>query len=288
MKERRSPAPEAPANSHISGDYIRHSRANYGAYAKISQSENPQGSFDENDQVTPDLTESGVELAKQEAQKYFAELDPQKVKLFFVSSNESRAIETANIYRETAKNLGFEIIKPEHSRSQIADELAGGEIRVIENLSINSENIMIDGIFSPASLRGRPDLNLVPSEVKEKYLRAIAIIDADDRGSWGANFSAHGEAIKKIFPEIKSATDIYESKFKNFLRLYKFAEQKAEEAGDEVGPIKVLAFGHENMMLHALGKFFGNGQLKNCEAVGFESADDGIKMIFRGEEKELK
>jgi hypothetical protein len=277
-----------PKKPEFSTDYVRHSRASYGTYAKISQSENPQQAFDKNDQVTPDLTEAGVELAKQEAEKYFAELDPKEVKIFFVSSNEARTVETANIYRAVAKEMGFEVIKPEHSRSQISEEIADGEIRVIENLSINSENIMIDGIFSPAFLRGSPDLSLVSDEVKEKYLQAIAIIDSDDRGSWGANYAVHDKAIKEIFPEVKSAVDIYESKFKNFLRLYKFAEQKAAEAGDEVGSIKVLAFGHENMMAHALNEFFGNSQLKNCEVVGFESTDDGIKITYRGEGAEIK
>lgn len=277
-----------PKKQEFSADYVRHSKSTYGTYAKISQSENPQQAFDKKDQVTPDLTEAGIELAKQEAEKYFSGLNPKEVKLFFVSSNEARTVETASIYRAVAKEMGFEIIKPEHSRSQISDEIAGGEIRVIENISINSENIMIDGIFSPAFLRGSPDLSLVSEEVKEKYLQAIKIIDSDDRGSWGANFAAHDKAIKEIFPEVKSAIDLYESKFKNFLRLYEFAEKKAAEAGDEVGPIKVLAFGHENMMAHALNEFFGNSQLKNCEVVGFESTEDGIKMTYRGEEAEIK
>lgn len=272
----------------FSADYVRHSRASYGTYAKISQSENPQRAFDKNDQVTPDLTETGVELARQEAKKYFADFDPKEVKLFFVSSNEARTVETANIYRVVAKEMGFEVIKPEHSRSQISEETADGEIRVIETLSINSENIMIDGIFSPAFLRGNPDLSLIPEEVKEKYLQAIAIIDSDDRGSWGANYAAHDEEIKKIFPEVKSAIDIYQSKFKKLLRLYGFAEKKAAESGNEIGSIKVLAFGHENMMIQVLKELFNSTQLKNCEVVSFKSTEDGIKMTYRGEEAEVK
>lgn len=288
MREGKNIASSPSKESEVSADYIRHSKSSYGTYAKISQSENPQASFDKNDQVTPDLTEAGVELARQEAEKYFSELSPEEVKLFFVSSNEARTLETANIYRLVAKEMGFEVIKSEHSRSQISEEIADGEIRAIETLSINSENIMIDGIFSPAFLRGNLDLSLVPKDVREKYLQAIAIIDADDRGSWGANYAAHDEAIKKIFPEVKSAVDIYESKFKNLLRLYEFAEKKAAEAGEELGPIKILAFGHENMMIHVLRELFKNTQLKNCEVVGFESAENGIKMTYRGEDVELK
>jgi hypothetical protein len=109
---------------------------------------------------TPDLPESGVELAKEKAKEFFENLDPEKDILFFASSNEARALETANIYREIAKEKGFEIVRPENSRSGLSEELSDGDIRVVKILSIypyGETNAVIDSVFNPPSRRG--DIN---------------------------------------------------------------------------------------------------------------------------------
>lgn len=270
----------------FSADYIRHSNASYKTYVDVAKSENSQQAFNSKEQLTPDLTEFGVELAKEEAEGYFANLDPEEDQLFFVSSNEARAIETANIYRGVAKDEGFLIIKPENARSEISEEIADGEIRVIENLSINSPNMLLDGVFNSPNCRKNTNLNSLTAEEKERYQKAIAIVNADDQGSWGANFAKHGASVKEILPEIKSPEDQYNTKFKNLLRLFKFGQEKTTTSGVEK-KIKVLAFGHENMMVYALQTYFKENSLTNCEVVNFESDAGEINMSYREQKAKI-
>lgn len=67
--------------------YTRHSNAGYKTYEKILASDEPLAHLDPEEQVTPDLSEKGIEFAKSEAEKLFNTLDPQADELFFVSSN---------------------------------------------------------------------------------------------------------------------------------------------------------------------------------------------------------
>ena len=154
--EKRINADRRPGNN--SADFVRHSISSYKTYGKLVASENPTGKFNPDEQVTPDLPEKGIDLAKQEAEKYFASLDLQKDIIFFASSNEARALETANIFRQVAHEKGFEIIKPEKSRSKLSDEIADSEIRVLKNLSIypdHETNSVVDSVFSPSAQRGK-------------------------------------------------------------------------------------------------------------------------------------
>ena len=70
--------------------YIRHSKALYQTYGKILASEDPQQGFDPEEQVSPDLTPEGIELAQKKAEEFFDELDPEKdvVFLFLVMKRE--------------------------------------------------------------------------------------------------------------------------------------------------------------------------------------------------------
>lgn len=123
--------------------FIRHSKAGYKTQEAIERSGNPRAAFNPEDQVTPDLTPEGREFAREKAEEFFDGLDPAQDKLFFVSSNEARALETGNAYREVAEARGFEIITPEKSGTRVAEEIGGGQIRTLNNLSLNSQDILL-------------------------------------------------------------------------------------------------------------------------------------------------
>ena len=275
-----------PKGDGFSADFIRHAPAGYETYKVVRESEHPMQPFNAEKQVTPDLTPVGIELARAEAKKYFDHLDCEKDELFFFSSNEARAIETANIYRNVAKERGFSIIKPEHSRSKISDDSAEGDIRILSTVSINSKNLLVDSIFNPSDRRGNIDLEKMPAEIRGTYEKAVAVIDNDDQGSWGANFAKHGDEIKNFFPDVRTAKEVYDRNFKNFLDFVSLGRKKAEENGRL--NIKVLVFGHENMVIYALEKYFGSGELKNCEVINFQLQGDKINMSYRGQSVDLK
>lgn len=276
----------------VSADFIRHSISSYKTYAEIMASEEPMQQFNPNEQLTPDLLEKGVALAKQEAEKFFATMDPEKDLIFFASSDEARAVETANIYRQVAHEKGFEIVKPEHSRSKLSDEIAEGEIRIIQNLSIygsnSKSNAVIDSVFNPPEKRGETNWDAIDDpELKIRFKQASAIIEADDRGSFGPNFVAHGEEVKKIFPEITTAEELYKNQFGNLIKLLKFGLEKTQSAQPEKN-VKILAFGHENYLMHALEKLLQEDGIKNCETMHFSIDDEGIKAKFRGKEAQIE
>lgn len=269
--------------------FTRHSRSTYKTYGEMVSSEDPTKSFEPENQSLPDLPEAGVELARQEAEKFFATLDNTKDILFFASSNEARAVETANIYRETAKEKGFEIVKPEQSRSGLSDTLAGGEIRIVKTLSIypdKNTNALIDSVFNPPAKRGNINWSVVDPELKRRFDEASKIIEADDQGSFGPNMAKHGEKIKEILPEIHTAEELFETNFKNIVRLIKFGIKKAAEANSEK-KIKILAFGHENYLMYALEKYFHEEGINNCETIHFEQNGDTIEATFRNKTNEI-
>ncbi|OGY94911.1 MAG: hypothetical protein A2406_01325 [Candidatus Komeilibacteria bacterium RIFOXYC1_FULL_37_11] len=263
----------------------RHSEAEYRTNRAILEND-PEGSLDPEDQISPDLSEKGKKLAREKAEEFFSKLNHQEDSLFFVSSNQIRAIETANIYREVAKEKGFEILKPEHTRSEYSEDMSGGDIRVVQSLSLQVPNMIIQHVFSREEALKGVDWDKVSEETKEKWDRARKIIEADDHGSWGANYYYHSEEIKKIFPELKSAKDLDEAQFKNVLRLVKFADKKIKESGSEK-KIKILGFGHENYLGVALNEYFQDHEIKNCETVSFQVDEDNIKASFRGQEKDI-
>lgn len=277
---------EAKPDKSLSADYFRHSKAGYKTYIEMLK-KSPSSPFDKEKQIIPDLTESGVEIAKESAQKYFETLNPQNTALFFVSSNEARAVETASIYREVAKITGFEIIVPKHSRSSISDEIANGEIRILNTLSLNHQNILANMAFSPARYRTGINFDNVSPDEKDRFEKATAIIDADDQGSYAKNYEKYSEQIKSIYPEIKSSHDLYETEFNNMKRLLHFANEKMQ-ANNLKKSVKILAFGHENMLAEALKIKFQEDSIDNCEIFNINfNEDDSIKGTFRGKDNTL-
>lgn len=271
----------------VSADYIRHSKAAYKTYGAIVGSEEPTKPFDPEAQVTPDLTAEGKALAEQEARKYYERLDPQQDQLFFVSSNEARALETADIYRRIAHEKGFEVVKPTQTRSEYATNLTEGEVRVLNTLSLNSKNMVLDFMFNPRVGRKAINWEAVDPAMKEKFERGAALVESSDQGTFGANFLKHSAEVKRLVPEISSAVDLYETRFKGMLRLALWAEKRASTEELKGKHLKIMAFGHENALVHPLKEFFEEEGLNNCEVVEFSLADGKIEATYRGKEKEI-
>lgn len=268
----------------IEAYYHRHSKANYNEYNKIMAGENPEAPFDHKKQDSQDISEAGISLAREKAKEFFDGLDPKTDVLFFVSSNEARAIDTADIYRREAKARGFRILAPDHPRSEYANQVGEGEIRTVGPLSINAKNVTVDMVFS--AILPQVNWEKVDPVTKERYAAARRIIDADNRGSWGANFQAHAEEIKKIIPEIPTPQEMYQIEFRNLTRLLKWSGKKAQESGDT--NLKILAFGHEEHVGYFLEKEFQAEGIKNCEAIKFTVGEQGVVSAqYRGQEKQV-
>jgi len=270
---------------------IRHSKAEYKMNEAIVTSDNPESEFNPKKQdFLSDLTPEGKELAQQEAEKFFNDLDPEKDAIFFTSSDLVRAIETAKIYKDEAKKRGFEIIKPKNVRDDLVEKIGDGEIRKLNNLSLDIDNMLIEFLFHPEKdyleevVKSK---DYVSEETKEKWKQARQIIEADNKGTWGKNYYQHSEEIKKIFPNIKTAEELYNKKFTNTIKLMKFAQKKINEENYHKN-IKVLGFGHENLFVHFLGKNFKECGIDNCESIGFKINDDNIQARSKGENKDIK
>lgn len=274
-------------NSGADVDLFRHSRSGYENYGNRLISDNPQDSTEIRNQITPDLTEDGIKLCENTAEEYFGSLDPSETALFFVSSREARAMSTASIFREVARKQGFEIIKPQHSRSDISEKEAGGEIRGLNALTLSGNNLFANSVFNPEKYL--PDINWdsIDEESKKKWLQAREIILSDDKGSWGANFHFHAPKVKNIFHEIGTAEEEYHRTFSKLVKLIKFASSKTEQSKGGK-KIKIIGFGHENYLSFALDKYFGEHQINNCEVVRFAEGNGTISASYRGQEQEIK
>ena len=282
MEESPKEPNEAEGEARHSAHFIRHSKANYASYEQVASSDDPTRPVNIEGQVVPDLTESGVELAKQEAQRFFAELDPNRDELFFTSSNEVRALETAQLYKIVAKEKGFTIHTPEHVRGELAEDIGEGDVWVIDALSLNTQNVLVNSAFSPEAQLSTLNVDGLDEETRDKWQKARAIVNADDKGSWGANYFAHSEELKQIFPEIETSEELYAGRFQKLLKLALFGFKKADEATAGKN-IRILAFGHENYMGYALNKYFDEHELKNCEVVTIEQSEKEMMTIERRE-----
>ncbi len=274
------PSSENPPEN-LQADYIRHSKSTYATYRKLGAGENPAQAFDPEDQVLPDLSPEGRELARGEAEKFFAGLDPAKDALFFVSSNEARALETAALYRDIAKVKNFDIVKPENARSSISENHIDGDVRVIRALSLNLKNTVILNLFNPPASRYPVNFEGLNREDVEMYKGLERAIDADNKGSFAANFLQYGDLVKTYVPGFETAEDLYNRNFKHLIRLLRFAETK-RPTGEQEKPIRIVAFGHENQVLVALNKYFEEQGINNCEVLHVELSPEGkVSGSFR-------
>ena len=285
-------APASEEKKDHSAHAVRHTKPKYKQIKGALGSEGPQKSYNPDEIEGSDLTEQGVELAQEESEKFFDSLNPEIDALFFVSSKESRAIETANIYRQTAKAKGFEVIKPEHTRSKLAEKIGEGEIRAIEALSLNIKNPLMASIFTPDAQLAEINWKGVDDKTKKRWHEAHKMVIDKDKGSWGANYFYYSERIKDEFPEFesefKTAQELYDKQFKNILDLVRFGIKKAEQSGIEKN-VKIMGFGHENYFAIALDEYFDDHAIGNCEMINFKVSDDNNKITteFKGKEVEL-
>lgn len=275
----------------------RHSVAGYKLDLGITGSENPEAKPKSSDQwFNSDLTPEGKILAKEKAIELLDKLNPKTDALFFVSSDLVRAAETAKIYLDVAKDKGFEIILPRPSLESYknkAEEIGEGYIRKINCLTLDHlENMLRESIFLPTDSFEKIIPNAKVSEdTRKKWAIARKIIESDNKGTWGDNYYAHSEEISKIFPDVKSAKEVYETKFKEMLRLIHFAQEKIKEQNPEKN-IKVLAFTHENSFIYFLNENFGSS-FKNCETISFKFEQDEnnktprIEVEAKGQVKKL-
>lgn len=280
--------PEKFENLGHSIHFIRHGKAEYRSIKEILKSDDPQQGINPEIQELNDLTEEGKELALEEAKKFFSKLDPKKDAIFFVSSNMTRALETANIYKEVALQGGFEIIKPEHTTTKSSEDISGGEIKILKNLSLNIQNVLLSEIFNPEIKQGDINWQAVDEETKTKWQKAREIIETDNKHSWGENFFYYSKAVREIFPELKTTQDLYDTNFRNLIRLAKFGFKKIQESKSDKN-IKVICFGHENYMGYALNKYFGEHAINNCEVIDISiSEDGGLLGSFRDQTKGIE
>src|SRR3989344_774803 len=239
---------------------FRHSKAMYGPYDEKLGSEKPTGSINPEEQPLMDLTPEGIVHAEQEAKKFLNRLNPADDTLFVVSSDEVRALQTAHIYIKEALGLGFKVEKHERTGTDIARKIGEGYVRSLDSLSLHDSDMFEDTVFNPHHLMpgiGHINWDVISLELKEKWEQARAMILADDKGSWGANFFAHAKAVSAIFPHVRTPEKLHERQYQNLLRLAEFAKKKASS----VGRINVLSFGHESYMGYALEQDTGHHAL---------------------------
>lgn len=281
--DQTSRIPKGDSNGEIK--FIRHSRAGYKSLSEIVGSSNPDRPVEPKEQIFPDLTEAGIELAEQEAEKIFSAMDPVTDAIFIASSDQSRALETAQIYKNIAKEKGFTIIAPEHDRNPLAEQMNEKEIRVVKSLSLQPESSLWGALFSPPAQLGPIHWEGVDPAVRLQWENARQVVLQDDKGNWGANFAHYSDVLKErgLLSDTQStARELFETQFVQLLRLARFGAKKS--AGGFNGKrIKIIVFGHENYVAKALEEYFGEEGIQNCEVVDVRvNSDDSIEMERRG------
>lgn len=252
--------------------YFRHAQALYGAIVEKLRSDNPRGPIDIETQPENDLTEAGHKLARASAEGFLARLDPKKDELFFVSSDQMRALQTARVFIEVALQKGFRVIRHDKTGSSVAANVGDGYIRSLETLSHSYADALPDAVFNPPSQLPEINWKTVPPEYRAQWDKARADVLADDRGSWGANFFAHSEEVESMLPGVRSAKDLFAKRYKALVRQAQVALRSTQ--GQRVN---ILAFGHENMVGIPLERDTGDHALPNCE--GVEMVDGKLKRV---------
>jgi len=95
-----------------------------------------------------------------------------------------------------------------------------------------------------------------------------------------------------VDPE-KSQEELYNHEFKNLIRLLDFGENKIKEGEEDPsqGLIKILAFGQDNTVQHALNKYFKERYpLRNLEVIslGGTKNPEKAKASYRGKTRKIK
>lgn len=273
------------------GDFFgfRHQEAKYQLNKRVLDSEKPQDPVSADDQeFDSDLTEKGKREAKEEAILFFQQFDPVQDAFFFVSSNFVRSIETGKIYLETAEEKGFEIIFPENPSDQTVARVGEGKIRHIDALSLKIDDAVLDQLFDPKNdhlkLAAERGVHFDP-DIVNRWNAIRKQIEADNKGTWSENWRHHSQAAKEMLPEIQTAKEMFDTQFKNLLKLMEFGRKKIEASKQEK-KIRVLAFTHENLFTHWLAEEWNESGLRPGESVAFYfDTDNNLQANVRGNEK---
>lgn len=256
--------------------FTRHSISPYVHYQWIFSSDNPSAPFDPNEQtwengeVQRDVTPEWITFAQKKAEELFVDLNPEQDDLFFVASNEARAISTAEIYTLEAKKRGFVILQPQKTHT-VSEGFGNPDIRIMNELWLNFESPLLHSVFNPTGSKVVDSINFsaLSPEIKTKYEQARRIILDDDKWSFWENFFYHGAQVKAIFPEIETAQEMHEYKF---LKLVEIAQRFTRKLSSSASwkNVRILAFGHENYVSHALHEATGMHSIGNCETVSIK------------------
>jgi hypothetical protein len=264
--------------------FIRHSKAGYATYKQILDSEVPQQPTDPKNQVLPDLPQEGIDLAQREAKQLFFKMDSGKEALFFISGNQARVLETAKIYKEIAKEKGFTVIRPEHHRNPLVEQMNEDEIRVVQALSLHQDNPFWSAVYYPSSRSQSINWEKIDPEIKTRWDAARGIVMSNDEGIWGANFLYHSNKLKKdgLLPNDQNTVgELFKKQFPQIIHLVRFAAKKAAEGFDKKKVICIL-FGNENYFLEVLEQYFAE-RIDNCEVIRFDvNPDDSIIVTKKG------
>jgi hypothetical protein len=281
---------QPPIDGGVDISLLRHSKADYKSYSAVVDSENPDSPLDLQGQILPDVPQKGVELAQKEAEKFFAGMKPDEDALFFVSSSQARALETAKIYKDIAKEKGFTVITPEHTRNPLEERMDEREIRVLKTLSLKPGSALWGSIYNPPAYMPPINWEAVDPETKKKWDEARAIIAASDKGNWGANFHHYSDVLKEkgLLPETEdTANELFGTQFQQLKKMAQFGAGKAK-SGYEGKNIRIIAVGHENYLTEAIKQYFGEEGINNCEVFNINvDNNDGISLTRRGETKEI-
>ena len=263
---------------------LRHTKAGYKSYAEVLTSDNPDRPLDLARQIIPDVPEAGVELARKEADKLFSQMNPAENALFFVSSSQSRAVETAKIYKDLAKEKGFTVISPEHHRNPLAERMEETDIRVVNALSLKPDSSLWSSVYNPPAYLSPINWDAIDPETKKEWEAARKVVLSEDKGNWGANFAHHSDQLKKegLLPQDQNtAKELFETQFPQILRLARFGAQKAQQ-GFEGKRVEIIAVGHENYLAEAFEEFFGEEGINNCEVVTVDVDSEATTITRRG------
>ncbi len=255
--------------------FIRHTLATYVNDSEHLKSSNPCADLCI-EQQKPDvaLEPKGVDLANQQAHTLLRILDPAYDTLCVVSSDQIRAIETANIYIQAAKQYKFHLVNHgKHTGTKLADKVGNGSIRTLDTLSLGKGGAIEYSVFNT---HGSVEINwegVTDPDLYKQWNKARSIVLENDQGTWGGNYYCNSEKVREILPEISTPEDLYYSKYKALLKLVMFSRRKFTD-----GAIVVLAFGHSNYMYKALEKDTGDHKIRNCEAVELSEQNSLVRI----------
>ena len=305
---------------------VRHDDAVYSLNISIAESSEPLQLFNKSAQPSEDLTETGISHAEQMAYEYFSNFDCKNNEIAFFSSALTRARQTAAIFLRVAKEIGYKIkiisgrsdsakvqllnleefenvdekrkrmyMKRNQVHKELFENQGNAEIRTLGLLSLDYlKQSFVDSIYLPYDYiqqMKNDNAAKLPAAYKDIWTKCRKVIEADNRGDWGANFLTHSVCVQAMFrkykidrslddstiPSLSSVRDLYNGIFRNILKLMEKADDMLdfyESSHSEQKKIKIIGFTHENQLLYFLKKEFNKVGVDKSSAIGFKILKD--------------